>query len=688
MAPKVEINDDGETVVELLPIAPAPTEDPVVQRLEEEIRQARAARSEAKLEELEDEKISFSNPKVTFKHDGTKEVSLDVTYQDNIESIVFVSPEGHGKHFMFLKSSGFSKRNVTLQGMCLDDENICNELVLQVAYYVDSLKVTEQFTVSKPAPVVEVEEIEEEIEEVDEIDSALDEEPLDKAPEIEFTEPVLETPSEETSLDVTTPQIDQHIHFTDDPKLEVPPADTPPNIDTTPPPAPAAPISRKEPSTTPPSVMSEAPQALTPPTDEDRSLNVPAPFLDPPVLRQAPPTLSLPPLDSLPAVGDTPPGKTQTVDPGSPSLEVMTKAPVIGDSPTEGDEISLTVPALDSAPETRSPPTLDVDNIPSDAPPDTPTDAPTKEATEDLVFTAADEPDTGSALAPKNSPRPQPRPDNLGAVEGDEDVAIDGDSINVGAGRFVLPNIDGSTATDGFDVASAEDYSLSLDATSNDALLTEIQTTEFHQSERFYSRYGGRSGKIVNATQLDSRIPGAKMHPGRRNNHYASGLLTKTLQYVFEEFHRRHPDVPACVKDLSKERGGQLSRHSSHQNGLDADISFPSATSKCDGNYFINWKILDGPDDTFRQKNWEFLNILINTERVNTIFIDSELVHALCTHAKKPSTGSTKAQRNKIFNKLRHEPGHANHYHVRMVCNSQNVGCITQPLPGNITRCD
>ncbi len=739
LTPDIEINDSGESVVELLPLTPPPSEDPIVQRLEEEIRLSRVARAEAKLAELKDERMSFSDPKVTFKHDGTKEVSLDVNYQGSTEPIIFLSPKEHGKHFMFLKHSGFEKRNVTLQGMCLDDTpETCNELALEVAYYVNDLKVTEQFTVEKPTPPAE--DIEEETPPLKEEDIPTTTDDQDKAPELEFISETLENPKvedESPSVDITTPQEDDPIHFISPQKLAEPaPHDELPHIDPSSP-EPAQKNLPEEPSAVPPVVMSEAPQASNFSIISEDIDDLKTPSTDEPISFKQPVAISGPSqIDTLPIIDTTSHEDTEDVKHPAPnvmfvspslgahplvdnnlSAPVVSASPVIAEQPLsiisappardtispsvmsvpperetptlEDQTLTLNTPIVAASPKIAEPPTLTAGVTP-DVLPDTPEEAPaapvaTTEEVGDLIFTAATE--TGSDLAPKTSPRRQAPPDNL-IPTSPISLDVDGDSINVGAGRFVFPDIDGGAATTAFNVNSAEDYSLSLDSTSGNAMLTEIQTTVFNQSERFYSRHRGRYGKIVNSTQLDSRIPGAGVNPGRRGKQYASGLMTKTLQYTSETFGRRHPEAPICINDLSGRHGGRLGGHSSHQNGLDADISFPSTSNDCSGNPFKNWRVLDGPDDTFRQKNWEFLNILINTERVNTIFADRDFVRALCRHAKKPSTGTTKAERNKVFSKLRHENGHANHYHIRMTCNSQNVGCVTQELPGNITNCN
>ncbi len=459
-APHIQINAQGEPTIELLPITSLYSKNSFIRKLEEEIQRNRAEKTKVKLNELNHEKITFSNPRVLFKNNGQKKVTLDITYNGILESITFLTPKNHEKHFLFTKSSGFSKKIVTLQGMCLDDNKVtCNELALEIAYFVNDLKITEQFRADN---------------------------------------------SNETKNSILAPE--ETLIFS------------------------------KEPST---------PKPLPSPT--------------------------------------------------------------------------ITNPEINS----------------------------------------------------------------------ENTIIIDSESTAVGAGRFIFPNIGENTAQKGFNINSAETYDLlQYKKDFGNVLLKEIQTTTFNQSKYFYSKHHDKYGKIIHSTQLPSRLKGSKINPQRRNKQYASGLLIKTVEYISEEFNRLHPKAPICINDLSLKNGSYFKTHRSHQNGLDIDISLPSTANDCrTEHYFKNWKTLDKLDNTFRQKNWEFLNILIATERVNIIFIDKAFVKALCTHVKN-KTNATKTQRNKIFKKLRHENKHKNHYHIRMVCNFQNIGCITQPLNGNITDCN
>ena len=83
--------------------------------------------------------------------------------------------------------------------------------------------------------------------------------------------------------------------------------------------------------------------------------------------------------------------------------------------------------------------------------------------------------------------------------------------------------------------------------------------------------------------------------------------------------------------------------------------------------------------------------MLIGTNKVHVVFIDRSYINKMCDYTKTLDlTEDQKQQRKTIFKKLWHVGGHANHFHVRMKCNSQNVGCKSQGKfsPNVSTTCD
>lgn len=136
------------------------------------------------------------------------------------------------------------------------------------------------------------------------------------------------------------------------------------------------------------------------------------------------------------------------------------------------------------------------------------------------------------------------------------------------------------------------------------------------------------------------------------------------------------PRVP--VHDLSRESGGHLSGHRSHQSGRDADIGFyyDSCGSEC------SWRVVDA-DELDEERQWSLLRYWIDNDLVEYVFIDYRLQRALYEHAE--ALGASDAQlrswfqyprgRDSASGLIRHEPNHADHLHVRFACPPDDDRC-------------
>lgn len=315
-----------------------------------------------------------------------------------------------------------------------------------------------------------------------------------------------------------------------------------------------------------------------------------------------------------------------------------------------------------------------------------------------------------SDLVPTASVRPRKRPENLMAASAQEDPDSEDpasedhshaepvpeeeetEELTAGSGVFILPDpnenaespnrlvfrdigeVSGSYAdldADDFPVQTQEQFDLER--------LEFIQTNVFNQSRGLYYR---ANGHIVNDDQLTTGVPGLDLGPTyRRAEQYASGLTRGVLEWTVERFHAQYPDSPVCVNDLSKRGGGRLSGHSSHRNGLDIDVSIPSTENDCSGGRrFVHYENLMSDSNLF-EKNWEFLKTLNATNRVHVVFVDRGFTSRLCEYTKTLDLNADELERRtEIFKKLHHIAGHARHYHIRLKCNEQNIGCQTQGI--------
>lgn len=118
--------------------------------------------------------------------------------------------------------------------------------------------------------------------------------------------------------------------------------------------------------------------------------------------------------------------------------------------------------------------------------------------------------------------------------------------------------------------------------------------------------------------------------------------------------------------------------HKSHQTGRDVDLGYFVNNQKC-GNYFIkaNKFSLDV------EKTWELIRALLDTKRVQFIFMDWNLQKVLYEYAYEK--GFPVADLDLIFQYpesrksrtgiIRWARGHDDHIHVRFTCPPDDVLC-------------
>jgi murein endopeptidase len=96
-------------------------------------------------------------------------------------------------------------------------------------------------------------------------------------------------------------------------------------------------------------------------------------------------------------------------------------------------------------------------------------------------------------------------------------------------------------------------------------------------------------GRLVNGVQLPEVSadwltwdPVLKQIPNRPDRRWGTAKLIATLRRVLASWHAAHPELPqVLIGDLSRPHGGVFDQrygglgHSSHQNGLDADVYYP-----------------------------------------------------------------------------------------------------------------
>jgi murein endopeptidase len=148
------------------------------------------------------------------------------------------------------------------------------------------------------------------------------------------------------------------------------------------------------------------------------------------------------------------------------------------------------------------------------------------------------------------------------------------------------------------------------------------------------------------------------------NHPWGTDVAVHSIERAVREVRRCFPDTPKLfVGDISRQTGGWLRPHKSHQSGLDADV----------GYYYTNgaaWFQHATADNLDVARTWAMIVSFIEGGHVEVIFVDRTVQRLLRTHAE--SIGETRVALDEVFQSddrrdtlVRHAPGHTSHFHVR-----------------------
>ncbi len=159
---------------------------------------------------------------------------------------------------------------------------------------------------------------------------------------------------------------------------------------------------------------------------------------------------------------------------------------------------------------------------------------------------------------------------------------------------------------------------------------------------------------------------------------------TETLGFIIaaiESVGRQFPGSPRIVVgDISREDGGRLNWHASHQVGRDADIGFYHR-SEVDDFLRARSSNLDVP------RTWAFVRALVTETDVHRIFLDRRIQRYLFTHAVE--SGEDRDWLDTLFGRhtggkdaiIQHVRRHRDHLHVRFHnARAQEWGRIAYPM--------
>lgn len=172
-------------------------------------------------------------------------------------------------------------------------------------------------------------------------------------------------------------------------------------------------------------------------------------------------------------------------------------------------------------------------------------------------------------------------------------------------------------------------------------------------------------GRLVTPTLLEGGN-GFRVRDAERA--WGTAATVASLSTELSNVQAHFIDAPSViVHDLSFQRGGRMRPHSSHQNGLDADVSY--FRRDCDDH--CGWQAVSAEELDVERQFYLFRRWM-EQGAVEYIFSDRRLIEVLRAYAEE--RGASEAQLREWFAStpggrgiIRHEPGHVDHFHVRFV---------------------
>jgi hypothetical protein len=207
---------------------------------------------------------------------------------------------------------------------------------------------------------------------------------------------------------------------------------------------------------------------------------------------------------------------------------------------------------------------------------------------------------------------------------------------------------------------------------------------------RFDMPRGPISGQSLGAPWAGRLHDPAELAPGegyvirRPWRAYGTTTMVETVERIVRDVADRFYDThPIAIGDLSAERGGHISDHSSHQSGRDVDIGliFKRKPDAYPQSFVVGTADTLDLEATFVLVE-EFARTFDEAGGVQIIFLDFHIQGLLYKWAL--DNGETPEYLAKLFQYphgrvaagiVRHEPHHADHIHVRFRCPPSDAIC-------------
>jgi penicillin-insensitive murein endopeptidase len=171
------------------------------------------------------------------------------------------------------------------------------------------------------------------------------------------------------------------------------------------------------------------------------------------------------------------------------------------------------------------------------------------------------------------------------------------------------------------------------------------------------------------------------------------GMLDRSARTVRRQF----PDAVMSLGHISRQGGGELDRHASHESGRDADVQFYVRNEHGKPVYTDHFVPFRGDGTALAwagarfddARNWALVSAFLNdpVARVSHIFVATPIRARLLAYAAH--AGVSQGLRDRAALTMVQPHGslpHDDHFHVRISCPSGMQGCIENPTGSRIAR--
>lgn len=141
---------------------------------------------------------------------------------------------------------------------------------------------------------------------------------------------------------------------------------------------------------------------------------------------------------------------------------------------------------------------------------------------------------------------------------------------------------------------------------------------------------------------------------------------------------KQQMDKNLIVGAISRQKGGLMSSHRSHQIGIDVDMGYPTEDR-------TKFPVVVGSDRSYNkraysiEKTYDLFKFAFKQPdiKIERLFVDRIIIRELCQFAKAKGelVGKDKALVQSLFRKMDHYKGHGDHFHLRLKCSTADPAC-------------